>query len=1126
MSVLLVPIALDVLVVRGQTAKEDWSVTAVNPPKPQLSGHRRHQLIPDPFQTLPAPRLPGAYLHWALPDALTHAAPVGGSTGFPALPNRWLVVRVSGPAAPGSRAVDAWLLPDSGAQSPVHVAHALTGPALPAAGPAPVAPLTALGHGDLAWAAYFDNVVDRFALYDDLTGATGPLAYLVCGWYVDAAQDPMAATSESDFHDRLSRMRWDLQSELGSGTPYPTNSVYHAAALSIGWPNASWPGDGGSLGAELDLRPDPAKVQISIGETLAEAVAALAPAAVDRAVARLLEATIAGTLGDIATADGPATLDTALHVSRFGSTPSKSKTEYIWEPAPEAASSAGASANTGAFRAVKRTLPRVWHALDPSLVVRGGGRSAKHGGDGRYTANGHLVCRVNGTTVTAFGVDGGNRGRGADVLPSAPLSSLPVAYGVPAVAADLLVELASLDPGSAPDLASASATQTSPVAAARARWWSAFDPASSASDALTGAHVEGALPSPVGVTPPARPWTPLHIEWKASYLPSPRGAHDWELADADFELPTAVARPDVDPNHPLAGRAMLSGTPATLLQAATSGTGAAGGDLGVEDLLSGTITDIAAQLRGDSTAADIHKKGATDPKPDKTRPANFVALRAGFLKIEQLRLVDGFGQHVDTTNVTAGSAITVGATLSVPQQPDLAVLRPRFTAPARVLFRFADANGDPVEAGGGVSPVCGFLVASPLDGTLEFFDADGNGVGRLRPDIALGTTWEADPGQTSLVGARPSSVLHNRFLGQIVDRLLAADVSSVGVEKLRKMTPTVTALRSLVAVLDTTKWSVDITGRAGDEHLSLLLGHPIAVIRAAIKIEVQDPREPPENDTTGVPVKLGTLAHQQDGLLAYFVADDFDRVYIVDPAVTDLAAAVGHGPIDSLYVDPTGTFFVNPGLSVPITLLMVPGSDVHVTTGLLPQKAVGLLRDWTAPALTRLSPALRFGPLLRDGDATRLPVSADIRGNWLWHRREDPATWATDAVVPATVSALLPDNPVTASDGWLQVQLLPDSTYTQHAVQVEITCAQKRGSQIIALGGLNPNGSHFLLPVAQVVQMQESGRFAFFVDRIPGKPPVFTKIVHAGNVKYLRTTADSKSPNNLSKLPKPPAAWL
>lgn len=1123
MSAVLVPVALDVLVVRAQTNAEDWSLTSVSPPKPQLQGHRRQQLYPDPFQTLAAPRPPGAYLHWALPDGLTHAKPSSTGNAFPALPNRWLIVRTSGPSSPSRRVLDAWLLPDANAKTAVHLAHALTGPALPAAGPAPVAPLTALGHGDMAWAGYFDNVVDRFALYDDLAGVAGPVGYMVCGWYTDPAQDPLAATSESDFHDRMTLMRWELHHDLASGAPFPSSSVYHGAALSIGWPNPTWTGDGGSLGAELDLRPDPAQIRISLGETLAEAVAVLAPAGTNLDLAPMLEATLAGGLGDIAGADGPATLDTALHVSRFGSTPSKSKSEYIWQPAPDS-TAANAASDTGTFREVKRTTPRVWHALDPSLVVHGGGRSAKHGGDGRYSANCTLVCRVDGETVTAFGVEGGDVGQGANVLPTTPLAALPTAYGVPAAATSLLVELSCLDPGSAPDLGSANATRPSPVAAARARWWSSFDPATPAPDALDGAYVEGTLPSPVGVTTPLRPWTPIHFEWKGSYLPSPRGAHDWNLGETDFELPETVTRPDVDSNHPLAGRALLNGTPSLLLQGATTGSG---NEVIGEDLLSGTLTDIDALLRGDSMAADIHKKGASDPKPDKTTPANFLPLRAGFLKLDQLRLVDGFGQHVDVATSAAGAASSVafGATLAVPGQLDLAALRPRFTAPARAMFRFVDASGAQTDAGSGVSPLCGLVVPSPLDGTLEFFDADGVGYGRLRPDGTSATVWEPDPGQTSLLGARASAVLPNVFLGQFADGIVAADSASAAGAG-RAAGPRLTALRSLVAVLDTTQWSVDVTGRAGDEHLSLLLGHPVAVIRALIKVDVQDPREPPANDTTAVPVKLGTLAHQQDGLLAYFVGDDFSHVHLVDPAVGDLAAGIGHGTIDSPYVDQSAVFFVNPGIEVPITLLIMPGSDVHVTTGLLPQKSVGLLREWTAPALTRLSPALRFGPVLRDGDATRLPISPDIRGNWLWHRRADRSTWATDAVVPATVNALLPDNPVTGSDGWLQVELLPDNTYLQHAVQVEIKYAQRSGSQVVAVGGLNPDGSHFLLPAAQVIQLQESGRFAFYVDCVPGQPPVFTKIVHATRgLKYLRTTADSRSPNNIGKLPKPPANW-
>src|SRR5882672_3834784 len=44
-----------------------------------------------PAQTLE----PGVHLHWALPDALTHGADSDGrGIALPAVPNRWLVVRL------------------------------------------------------------------------------------------------------------------------------------------------------------------------------------------------------------------------------------------------------------------------------------------------------------------------------------------------------------------------------------------------------------------------------------------------------------------------------------------------------------------------------------------------------------------------------------------------------------------------------------------------------------------------------------------------------------------------------------------------------------------------------------------------------------------------------------------------------------------------------------------------------------------------------------------------------------------------------------------------------------------------------------------------------------------------
>jgi hypothetical protein len=145
-------------------------------------------------------------------------------------------------------------------------------------------------------------------------------------------------------------------------------------------------------------------------------------------------------------------------------------------------------------------------------------------------------------------------------------------------------------------------------------------------------------------------------------------------------------------------------------------------------------------------------------------------------------------------------------------------------------------------------------------------------------------------------------------------------------------------------LIDTTRWTVDTSGSSGDEHLALLLGHPVAVLRAGIKIDVRYSGPHSTAPTTAVPVKLGTLAHTQDGLLAYFVADDYTHVHAVDPAIGDVTPP-GGTPITSPYLDLSPSFVVQPGVGVGLTLFAVPASDMHCTVGLLPQKDVGMRRD-------------------------------------------------------------------------------------------------------------------------------------------------------------------------------------
>ena len=70
--------------------------------------------------------------------------------------------------------------------------------------------------------------------------------------------------------------------------------------------------------------------------------------------------------------------------------------------------------------------------------------------------------------------------------------------------------------------------------------------------------------------------------------------------------------------------------------------------------------------------------------------------------------------------------------------------------------------------------------------------------------------------------------------------------------------------------------------------------------------------------------------------------------------------------IDHPYVAGPTDVAIHAGYQVASTLLMHPGGQVHVTTGLLPRKAIALQRDWFHEALEKLSPSFRVGPVLID----------------------------------------------------------------------------------------------------------------------------------------------------------------
>jgi hypothetical protein len=579
--------------------------------------------------------------------------------------------------------------------------------------------------------------------------------------------------------------------------------------------------------------------------------------------------------------------------------------------------------------------------------------------------------------------------------------------------------------------------------------------------------LSGTRPHPLALQFWCRPWTPIELAWEVSWYPSPGAERDWALQQTDFALRSGMPTgTEGDAAFTLVGRSLLTPAVARTLERqlkrflddeaqgardeATPSEEAdlarVMGDFAKLDVLGASLSGLHDVLMARAPVPGL----ASSPAPDAWQPmlgaTALWLLRAGHLRVRRARIIDTFGQFHDLSDAVLNAPVRAEDLVSRAGAAFLA-MPPRVQEPARLMFRLLDASDDTREATRERSPVCGWLVPDHMDEAVEVFDATGQARGQLQPaDDGRTLEWQGVPGQMDPLGAPPR--LAQPQLAGFVQGLLAHGLRDR--ERLAsEAPPSETALSALLRMVDATLWSTDPVGRAGNEHLSLLVGHPLALVRAELRLEVQsDPQASTlqgglyndaraELERTPLPVRLGEVLALDDGLMGYFVNDDYSRFYPVHESLAPQALASGPGegylgsmalpvdtaahPVEHPYIDRTPLVDIRPGQRVRLTLVLDPRGAVHATCGFLPRKKIELMREHVAPALDALAFTFRIGPVLVDPDTIRMPLPAEIAGGWSWVRRVNVTTWKEDPVVRASQDALLPDTPAMLSEGWLKL---------------------------------------------------------------------------------------------------------
>ena len=391
----------------------------------------------------------------------------------------------------------------------------------------------------------------------------------------------------------------------------------------------------------------------------------------------------------------------------------------------------------------------------------------------------------------------------------------------------------------------------------------------------------------------------------------------------------------------------------------------------------------------------------------------FSLLRAGAMRIDELWLVDDFGQFADLLGLTAARSKSSGQVfhprLRWHDDRDVFAMPPRVLQPVRLNFRFTATtegrneitNNEPA-----LSSICGWIFYNPLDQALVLCDRKGELMGHLvivKDTDGLRIKWVAGAG------------------GVAIDNLTNSTLKAFA-ESLVQKTPV--AKPRLVELLNVIDNSLERIRPAAASRDTILVGRPLALVSASVGLELfgkawTDPHKDPPEQRAGsgdqslealrVRVNLGDSHSIEDGLIGHFREGAYNRVVV--PQLTKEITA-------SDYIADPKVHGLRVGFGTPekLTLLMDPWGSVQAACGLVPAKTITLAHPDLNKIVSQMETSFRVGPVLLPVDRLALPTPTGNKGTWNF---AGPLTEQKTAAVVALDPGYFSDQPIVATEGRL-----------------------------------------------------------------------------------------------------------
>lgn len=768
-------------------------------------------------------------------------------------------------------------------------------------------------------------------------------------------------------------------------------------------------------------------------------------------------------------------------------------------PQPLATASGNAQdaflAGVGAFAKLKQlddkkvlkavAAPRYWRTNNPVVTISGVEPPSET--DPSRSLNVRLALNL----ITGFKLPNSimvDQNSAASARPA-----MPSLTGLPEIIPALVREYFFLDPAGAASIAAA-----------------INQPVGVVSDAMTAhsaeAYTPGTLPD-LPLTNWKQPWAPLFMEWRVSYTyiaDQTGGRPNWTFDGTDYHFTPRGATPATDQPRDVGGISLLSPQAKFVFGARLKkfveqfGTDAELKNLydwiaeidkwqflsqelvGFNDLLSlrdqrafrrpspADLTPTGqyplADLIGYSSGAPGGPLSLPDPYQGQVNSIPFIpngpkipfhGARQGQIYFQDLYLYDKFGRVLYVVLSGKSTGLYDMKNFPVVRDPHLdpdvklstqinsvAQLPPRLLQHSRLDFDLVDGFQDSKLYGldAGVNPVCGWVLPNHLDRSFLIYAPDGRSMGEFRLVVneqgLKSGEWQPPP--HSDVNTLDDVGKVSPHLRQMLDSPKLKDPAS---------------FQTFLDVIDSTLWTTDALGNRADENLSVLIGRPLALVRARLQFALDGPAirdtgwdvslNPPAPDflDTSFAVRLGDQATREDGVVGYFLGADYDTFNSVSaPGDGAQQAYVKQiGPLGT--TDPAANYIslkCAPGSNAFVTLLLDPRAAVHATTGLIPVKEVNLPQSLVEDPLSNIEVGFRVGPLLTAvretpaqagqtpayPNAVSYPAPAEQNGQWSWWEPTTAAAgWNGYALLDTTPNAKLRTVPNTLREGILQLVL-------------------------------------------------------------------------------------------------------